>query len=52
MGVLDQRRFRAEVDACLDDLAAGDAEIVLLEIGASESRRLLDRHDLPPLLTQ
>ena len=26
----------------LDDLAAGDAEILLLEIGAPQSRRLLD----------
>ncbi len=34
MGVLDERRGRAEVDAGLDDLVAGDAEIVLLEIGA------------------
>ena len=42
LGVLDQRCGRAEVDARLDDLASGDAEILLLEIGAPESRRLLD----------
>jgi hypothetical protein len=35
--VLDGRRFRADVDAVLDDLAAGDAEIVPLEIGARDS---------------
>ena len=35
------RRFRADVHAVLDDLASGDAEIVLLEIGALDSRRLL-----------
>src|SRR5687768_6095216 len=45
MGVLDQRRFRADVDARLDHLASGDVEVVLLEIGAPESWRLLDRHD-------
>jgi hypothetical protein len=47
VGVLDERRFRAEVDARLDDLVAVDTEVVPLEIGAPESRRLLDRHDLP-----
>jgi hypothetical protein len=47
----DQRRLRADVDARLDDLVVGDAEILLLEIGAPQSRRLLDRHDLPPSLT-
>ena len=41
MLVLDERRFRADVDAVLDDLAPGDAEIVLLEIGTLDSRRLL-----------
>ena len=34
MRALDQRRFRADVDALLDDLAPGDAEIVLLQIAA------------------
>jgi hypothetical protein len=29
---------------------AVDTEVVLLEIGAPESRRLLNRHDLPPSL--
>jgi hypothetical protein len=28
--VLDERRFRADLDAVLDDLASRDAEIVLL----------------------
>jgi hypothetical protein len=42
VGVLDQRCGRAEVDARLDDLASEDAEILLLEVGAPESRRLLD----------
>jgi hypothetical protein len=51
MGVLDYRRFRADVDARLDDLASGDAEI-LLEIGAPQSRRLLDRHAHSSSLTQ
>ena len=41
VGVLDHWRFRAEVDARLDHFVAGDAEIVLLQIGAPESRRLL-----------
>jgi hypothetical protein len=45
MGVLDQRRLGADVDAGLDDLASGDAEIVLLEIGALDSFRLLGCHD-------
>src|SRR5919202_4477732 len=43
MLVLDERRFRADVDAVLDDLASRDAEIVLLEIRAPDSRRLLLR---------
>jgi hypothetical protein len=34
VGVLDERCGRAEVDAGLDDFVSGDAEIVLLEIGA------------------
>ena len=34
-----------EVDAGLDDLVAGDAEIVLLEIGALDSFWLLGGHD-------
>ena len=37
MLVLDGWRFRADVDAVLDELAAGDAEIVPLEIGARDS---------------
>jgi len=41
MGVLDQRRFVVDAGALLDDLASGDAEIVLRQIGAPESRRLL-----------
>jgi hypothetical protein len=41
MLVLDGRRFRANVHAVLDDLASGYAEILLLEIGALDSRRLL-----------
>src|SRR5262249_45736615 len=41
MRVLDRRRFRADPDALLDDLAPGGAEIVLLQIGAPQSRRLL-----------
>jgi hypothetical protein len=44
MGVPDERRCRADVDARLDDLASGDAEIVLLEVGALDVR-LLGRHD-------
>ena len=35
--------FRADVDAVLDDLVSGNAEIVPLEIGALDSRRLLLR---------
>jgi hypothetical protein len=31
----------AYVDALLDDLSSGDAEIVLLQFGAPQSRRLL-----------
>jgi hypothetical protein len=34
VGVLDERCGRAEVDEGLDDFVPGDAEIVLLEIGA------------------
>jgi hypothetical protein len=37
--VLEGRRFRADLDAVLDDLASGNAEIVPLEIGALDSRR-------------
>jgi hypothetical protein len=44
MGVLDERRGRADIDACLDDLASGGAEIVLLEVGALDVR-LLRRRD-------
>jgi hypothetical protein len=36
VGVLDQWRFRANVDARLDDLAPGDAEIVPLQVSAPE----------------
>jgi hypothetical protein len=43
MLVPDGRRFRAYVDAVLDDLASWDAEIVPLEIGALDSRQLLQR---------
>src|SRR5215211_3936189 len=43
MLVLKGWRFRANVQAVLDDLASGNAEIVLLEIGALDSRRLLLR---------
>jgi hypothetical protein len=34
MEVLDERRVRANVHAVVDDFASGNAEIVLLEIGA------------------
>src|SRR5215212_866623 len=43
MLVLEGWRFRADVHAVLDDFASGNAEIVLLEIGALDSRRLLLR---------
>ncbi len=39
----DQRRFRADVHARLDNLAPGDAEILPLQIGVPQSRRLLYR---------
>ena len=42
MGVPDQRRFRADVDARLDDLTPGNAEIPPVQIDALQSRRLLD----------
>src|ERR687898_2951691 len=41
MEVLEGRRLRANVHAVLDDLASGNAEIVLLEIGTPDSRHLL-----------
>jgi hypothetical protein len=41
MLVLEGWRFRANVHAVVDDFASGNAEIVLLEIGALDSRRLL-----------
>jgi hypothetical protein len=44
MLVLDERRLRADVHAVLNDLAAGNAEILPLEIGTPESRRLLHSH--------
>jgi hypothetical protein len=45
VGVLDERRLRVDVDACLDDLVSGDAEVVLLEIAALDTWRLLRCHD-------
>jgi hypothetical protein len=39
--MLDRCRVRADVDALLDDLAPGDTQIVLLQIGAPQSWRLL-----------
>src|SRR5829696_10552273 len=47
MPVPAERYARAEVDAHLDDLASGDAEIVLLEIGPLDSRLLRSRHVRP-----
>src|SRR5215208_7642060 len=41
MGMLEGRRVRADVHAVVEDFASGNAEIVLLEIGALDSRRLL-----------
>jgi hypothetical protein len=66
MSVLDQRRPGADVDARLDDLAPGDTEILPLQIGAPQSRRLLyrpttrapaaalgrDHHTLPGVVSQ
>jgi hypothetical protein len=52
MLVLDGRRLGTDLDAVLDDLASGNAEIMPLEIGAPESRRLLHgaaHVDLPGL---
>src|SRR5918993_3848925 len=43
MEVLEGWRFRANVHAVVDDFASENAEIVLLEIGALDSRRLLLR---------
>src|SRR5215472_852241 len=43
MEVPDRGRVRCDVDAHLDHLAPGDAEVVLLQAGAPQSRRLLDR---------
>jgi hypothetical protein len=40
MGVLDRCRFEGYVDVLLDDLSSGSAEIVLLQFGAPQSRRL------------
>ena len=40
MEVLEGWRFWANVHAVVDDLASGNAEILLLEIGALDSRRL------------
>jgi hypothetical protein len=44
MRVLGGRIARFELDARLDDLASGDAQIAPLEIGALESRLLRPRH--------
>jgi hypothetical protein len=54
MPVLEGRRVWADVDAVLDDLASGEAEIVPLEIGARDSRRLLRgaAHVRPPMVTE
>src|SRR5260370_21807044 len=41
MGVLAERHARREIDAHLDGLASGGAEIVPLQIGARDSRGLL-----------
>ena len=46
MRVPGGRQSRRDVDAHLDDLASGDAEIVPLEIGARESRLLLRRRQV------
>ena len=43
MPVLGERHSRGELHACLDDLAPGGAEIVPLEVGAGDSRRLRPR---------
>jgi len=40
MAVLGERRSGGEVDAHLDDLASGDAEIVPLQVGPLDSRLL------------
>jgi hypothetical protein len=42
MLVANGRRLRANVDAVLDDLASGNAQIVLLQIGSLDSRQLLN----------
>src|SRR5262249_24597218 len=46
----DDRRLEADLDAVLDDLAAGDAEVAVLKVGAPEPRRLLNGggHFEPP----
>jgi hypothetical protein len=44
MAVPGGRRPGGEIDARLDDLASGNAEIVPLEIGAVEFRLLRPRH--------
>ena len=49
MRVLDRRRFRADVDALLDDLAPGDAEIVLLQIAAHNPGAFCTLRLAPPL---
>ena len=43
--MLDERGFRADADACLDDFVSGDAEIVLLEIDVFDAWRLLGGQD-------
>src|SRR5882672_3537480 len=47
MGVLAERYSRSKVDAHLDGLASGDAEIVPLQGGALDSR-LLSRGSVRP----
>jgi hypothetical protein len=44
MPVLGGRHARGNLHNRLDDLASGDAEVVLLEIGAIDSRLLRPRH--------
>ena len=44
MAVLGGDHPGGKIDAHLDDLASGDAQIVPLEIGALDSRQLRPRH--------
>jgi len=50
MGVLDQRRFVADADALLDDLASGDAEIVLMQVVRRSPGACCNVLPLAPLL--